>query len=594
MLYICFLLLAILYNIKKFRKERDVFISSLVEAKSSSDREMILGHGFYIYIFESFLAFIVAHLITENAWNIGILGLGITYLSLLFIGLFFYQFFIRYLEKQTGLELYESFKKHVIKEIRVSFSMIMLPILVYSIINWAVMDDVPDGSGFWFVGTVANVIFVSLLTIVCSVIIMLRLIPNREINEPEYLEIINKRLAQIGEPNMRVRWIEADIKNAFVVGLKLLMFSNQTMFIGRSLRKTLTLEEFDAVVCHELAHVANRHIQKRILAHVKMFLGIFIGMILLNLFILMLAVMYWDEMFYLHTDETIAIGVVCSIGWLFFNYVSLFDGIRSHEYEADAYAVLEMGADLNCLKSALLKITSTENVPEYLKRKQKNKKKNTFWSKYFSTHPEISERVSSVSEKLKKNLPYNYYVSPSKKIRLLLGHLFNWKISGLALSVLIVMGFWVKRSISEGIKTIAYIEHAPREELLKDKVLLSKINDKPYILGSSYMYYIVQKKDVELLDHFMEKGADKGRALIYLTGAKDLELLKRYYALYQDELSEGEYFLMLRNAAERNFTDGYRLLVNAHQFEKLSSGYKEDIASLHSKRESQRSPASED
>lgn len=593
MLYICFLLLAILYNIKKFRKERDVFISSLVEAKNSADREMILGHGFYIYVFESFLAFIVAHLITENSWNIGILGLGITYLSLFFAGLFFYQFFIRYLERQTGLELYKAFRKHVIKEIRVSFSMIMLPILVYSIINWAVMDDIDDGSGFWFLGTVVNVIFVSILTVVCSVIIMLRLIPNREISEHEYLEIINKRLSQIGEPNMRVRWIEADIKNAFVVGLKLLMFSNQTMFIGRSLRKTLSLEEFDAVVCHELAHVVNRHIQKRILSHVKMFLGTFIGIIVLNLVIFTISGIYWDEMFYLHLDETVTIGVVCSVGWLLFNYVSLFDGIRSHEYEADAYAVIEMGADLDCLKSALLKITSTDNVPEYLKRKQKPRK-NTFWSRYFSTHPEISERVSSVADKIRSKLPYNYYVSPSKKIRLFLGHLFNWKVTGLALSVLIVMGFWIKKSVSDGMKTVAYIEAAPREELLKDQELLSKINQRPYILGSSYMYYIVKKKDVELLDHFMEHGADKGRSLIYLTGTKDLELLKRYYTLYQDELSEGEYFLMLRNAAERDFTEGYRLLVNAHQFEKLSSGYKEDIASLHTKQDRKRSPASQE
>lgn len=591
MLYVCFLLLAILYNIKKFRKERDVFISSLVEAKNSADREMILGHGFYIYIFESFLAFIVAHLISENSWNIGILGLGITYLSLFFIGLFFYQFFIRYLEKQTGLELYEAFRKHVIKEIRVSFSMIMLPILVYSIINWAVMDDVDGGSGIWFVGTVVNVIFVSILTIVCSVIIMLRLIPNREISEPEYLDIINKRLAQIGEPNMRVRWIEADIKNAFVVGLKLFMFSNQTMFIGRSLRKTLTLEEFDAVVCHELAHVANRHIQKRILSHVKMFLGLFVGVIILNLLVFVFAGIYWDEMFYLHLDETVAIGIVCSVGWIIFNYISLFDGIRSHEYEADAYAVIEMGADLNCLKSALLKITSTENVPEYLKRKQKPKKK-TFWGKYFATHPEISDRISSVAEKIKDHLPYNYYVSPSKKIRLFLGHLFNWRVTGFALSVLVVMGFWINSSIRDGVRTIAYIESASREELLKDKDLLVKINNSPYILGSSYMYYIVKKKDVELLDHFMENGADKGRSLIYLTGTKDLELLKRYYTLYQDELSEGEYFLMLRNAAERDFTEGYRLLVNAHQFEKLSIGYKEDISSLHTKRDRKRSPAS--
>src|SRR5690606_15081662 len=115
----------------------------------------------------------------------------------------------------------------------------------------------------------------------CSVILMLRLIPNREITEPEYLAIIDKRLQQIQMENMRVRWIETDIKNAFVVGLKLLRFSNQTMFIGRSLRKTLTIEEFDAVIAHEVAHIANRHIHKRVIELMKNFIVVFFGIMFL-------------------------------------------------------------------------------------------------------------------------------------------------------------------------------------------------------------------------------------------------------------------------------------------------------------------------
>lgn len=590
MLYVSFMLLAILYNIKKFRKERDVFISSLVEAKNSADREMILGHNFYIYVFESFLAMIVAHLISENSFSVGILGIGFTYLSLLFISFFFYQFFIRYLERQTSLDLYDSFKGHIIKELRVNFSMIMLPILVYALINWAVFDEARE-DGLWFVGTFLNVILVSVLTIVCSVIIMLRLIPNREVSEEEYLEVINRRLMQIGQPKMRVRWIEADIKNAFVVGLKLLSFSNQTMFIGRSLRKTLTMDEFDAVVCHELAHVANRHIHKRVLDHMKMFIGMFLGLIILNILILACAVAFWGETFHIHTTETIIFAIAASISWFLFNYITLFDAIRAHEYEADAYAVIEMGAKFESLQSALEKITRPEEVPQYLKDKRKPKKK-TLFGKYFSTHPEISERVHSLQNKILMNLPYNHYVSPTKKIRNFLGHLFNWKVTGVLTASLVLFGFWIKVSLSDGARTVAYIESATKTELIADAKLLGKINSRPYILGSSYMYYVTQKKDAELLDHFLEKGGDKGRTLIYLSQTKDIELFKRYYVMYQNDLTDGEFFLILRNSAEVNFTEGYRLLVNANQFEKLNTGYKEDIASIHSQKDSSRRPAS--
>lgn len=66
MLYALFLLLAIVYNIRKFRKEREVFLSSLIEANNFSHREMILSHHFYVFIFEGFLSIIVAHLISEK------------------------------------------------------------------------------------------------------------------------------------------------------------------------------------------------------------------------------------------------------------------------------------------------------------------------------------------------------------------------------------------------------------------------------------------------------------------------------------------------------------------------------------------------
>jgi hypothetical protein len=153
MLYILFLVLAIAYNIKKFRKERAAFLSSIIEATHTSHREMILSHYFYVFIFEGFLALIVAHLITERAMAIGILGLGIVYLCLVFLGFFLFQIFIRYVERHTNVELYNSFKNHLIKELRVNFAVIMMPILIYSLINWAFQDSVYNEWGsLWFIG----------------------------------------------------------------------------------------------------------------------------------------------------------------------------------------------------------------------------------------------------------------------------------------------------------------------------------------------------------------------------------------------------------------------------------------------------------
>ena len=67
MLYALFFAIAIAYNWWKFSKEREDLLSSLIEAKSLTHREMILGHHFYVFIFECFLGFIAAHFIIERA-----------------------------------------------------------------------------------------------------------------------------------------------------------------------------------------------------------------------------------------------------------------------------------------------------------------------------------------------------------------------------------------------------------------------------------------------------------------------------------------------------------------------------------------------
>lgn len=586
MLYVLFMVLAIAYNLKKFRKERSAFLSSLIDAKNSSHREMILSHHFYIFIFEGFLALIVAHLITERAMQIGILGLGVVYLALFFTGLYLYQFFIRYVEKHTNLELLQSFKSHLIKELRVNFSMIMLPILIYSLINWTFQDSVYEEWGsLWFIGLLFNIIFVSVLTIVCSVILMLRLIPNREITEPEYLDIINRRLGQIKQPNMRVRWIESDIKNAFVVGLKLLRFSNQTMFIGRSLRTTLTLEEFDAVIAHELAHVANRHIHKRVIDLLKNFISVVIGVGVLMLIIFGVTFLYWGEDAYLHTSTTTMWCVFACMGWMVFNYSLLFDTIRSHEFEADGYAVIELGASFSGLKSALEKLTTPDELPEYLQKLAKKKTEKGMVAKWlarnFSTHPELSQRISFLEYKIAAGLPFNYYISTPQKIRNWLGHLLNWKISVPLAASFVFSIVWMGWTIKTGNEDIAFIANSSKEEIIRNKELVKRINARPQLIGQSLMYFVVRKNDEALIDHFVAKGADKGKTLVYISQLKDFNLLSKYYSRYQNELSEDDYFLVLRKTAQTNFTEGYRLLVNGKQFEDLDPGYKEDVSRLH-------------
>lgn len=597
MLYLLFLLLAVGYNWRKFGKERYAFISTLMDAQETSHREMILSHHFYIFIFEAFISLIVAHIISERAFEIGILGLGVLYLALLVCGFFFYQYFLKFLEKNTGLILRQSFNQHLIKELRVSFGVIMMPILIYSIINWAFLDEVyNDWGNLWFIGLFLNIIFVSVLTIVCTVIIMLRLIPNREITEPEYRDIINRRLEQIGMPHMRVRWIESDLKNAFIVGLKLLDFSNQTMFVGKSLRTVLTNEEFDAVIAHELAHVANRHVHKRIIDLLKNLFSILMGLGIIMMISMGLSILYWGEDFTLHSSASASFMIVALVGWVMFNYALLFDTIRSHEYEADAYAVLNLGASSSALMSALEKLTSSHEMPQYLQKKTPKKSQKNFvtaWiGRVFSTHPSLLERRESLELKMSSNLPFNHYFSTTQRIRTTLAGFLRWRISVPAVTTLLIFCSYNFHRYHQGMKLINLVQSCTPDELKSNPVITEKINSRPKLIGPSLMAYIVKKKDEALINHFLISGAEKGRTLVYIAELKDYDMFQRYYQLHQDNLSDDEYFLVLRKTATMNFTEGYRLLVNAKRFEELTPDFKADLAQIKQSKKTERRPAS--
>jgi Zn-dependent protease with chaperone function len=600
MLYAFFLVIAILYNVKKFSKEKTIFFNSLITSTTLQHREMILSHHFHIFIFEAFLGLIISHLISEGAFAIGIIGFGLIYIMLLAFGLFLYQYFLKYIEKSTGLEVRQSFNKHVIKEFRVSFAVIMLPILVYSTLNWTFQND-QAGTGeerFWLLEFVTNIIFVSVLTISCTVIIMLRLLPNREITEPEYLELINHRLLQIGMPKLRMKWIETDIKNAFVVGIKLLRFSNQTIFIGKNLRTMLTLEEFDAVIAHEFAHIANKHIYKRVIELMKNFVSAFVGVGILMLATISFFHLYFGEDMGLHESLVAFVCVMISMIWLFFNYSLFFDTLRSHEYEADAYAVMEMGASYSSLKSALEKLGRSDEVPDYIKSRTKvshRKSPATKWfSKLFSTHPDLQERISSLEHKISLGLPFNFYVSTFQKIRSTLSVFLQWKISLPLASVFAFIMGWAIFEIREGSKMVKFIQEKDPKSILDNHLIERNINAKPFLVGKSLMFYIVQTQNPNLIDYYLQRGANPGRTLIYLSETKNFDLFRSYYSGHEDRLSRDEYYLILLRSADVNFNEGYRYLVNSSKFDSLSKDYKAELVRNHQQSKAQRRPASQE
>jgi len=595
MLYIVFVIFAFLYNLWKFFREKTVLISSLKQATSESHRHMILAHWYHIFIFELFLGIIVAHFITEKSQPYGVLEFGFIYVILAIIGLAVYQIFLRHLEKISELSLKKNFNHRLLRELRVSYTLIMLPIILYATIDWAFKDSLEGWGNFWFLGMISNILFVSVLTISCIVVIMLYLIPNREITEPEYLEVIHKHLSAINVQGLRLRWIETDIKNAFVVGIKLFNFSNQTMFVGKKFRELLTIEEFGAVIAHELAHVANRHIQKRMLFIVKNFISGFLGLAIIVplLFILFYLGLGEDiELYYSRVSQLI-LGI--SLSWFLLNYALLFDAIRSQEYEADAFAVMKLGVPFEVFKSTLEKLTATDDLPIYLQQKtkpKKEKKKLNWIAHHFSTHPNLEERISSLKYKIHHGLPFNYYVSKAARVTHTVTKVFQPKFLAPLMILFIAYGTWLSFSLKEGKRMVNLIKESNSERIMKDYGILSSINKNPFIVGRSLMFYIVFKKDQKLIDFYLARGANPGRTMLYISELKNKELFEHYFSQLGHRLSQEEFYLVLHRTAKNDFTEAYRLLVNSKRFENLDSEQRQNLVDINRDKHLERSPAS--
>ncbi len=583
MIYVFFLLLTIFYRFTKYRFERKNFLRSLTEAHTRNHHELILGHYFYVITFEVFLSFIIAHLLTPKSSAIGMIGLGFIYIGLIFICFVFFKFFIGHLEKQIKLELYQSFKTHIISDLRLNLSLFLLPVLIFSLINFSITEDVVrDIDGFLFVDFLLSTVFVSVLTILCTAIVMLRLIPNREVTETDYLQIIQKRLLQINKPQMRVRWIESDVKNAFVVGLDLLFFRNHTLYIGRTLRDLLSFEEFDAVIAHELSHVVLRHVQRRLIGLMKNFIFIILGLLFIFLIFFVFTLFLQEGISSCLTNGMIFLCVVVSLFWFIFNHYLLFQSYQFQEYEADGFAVLELGADADAFKSAIRKLSQKEQTSEYLK-KMDQLKENSFtrWlSTHFTTHPPLEKRISLIEKKIIYGQSFDDHSFETSKIKWSFQKYQDGKMIKVGLAFFCIFFISVFIYVKSGSEKVAFISTGNKADVLKRSDLVKAINSKPFLVGNTLMYYVVIRKEKNLINHFLNNGANKKRTLLYLSQLKDFHLFHFYYLQLEKSLSLEDYEAVCRKSAKINFTEGYELLIKSPKFYQLRSSDRLEVIGL--------------
>ena len=375
-----------------------------------------------------------------------------------------------------------------------------------------------------------HILFVSVLSIICSVTVMMKLIPNCEVTEPEFQEIIQRRLQEANLSYIRIRWIEAEFKNAFVVGINFPFFKHQTMFIGRPLRTILNAEEFDAVICHEIAHIRQGHMAKRLISIFWHILRCSIGSIATILSAILLFTMIFgiEGQFYASLYTPYIVGAVFLS--FIFSYFLFFDAIRSQEYEADAIAVLDFGCRIEMLESGIKKLMVSDNP--YAKPE-----KTTVFAKFFSTHPSLEERIQMLQKKVNEGLPFDHKISFFRRISTFSLSLLQLRyFAPLALVLCLGIYFCINnvQKFSEQRFVFATLTD---EELIANEYLNNNVNDRP-LIGHSNLYYVMNRKNSKIIDHFLSRGADPEKVMYYLNIINDPRLTARYVHKLFDRVSE--------------------------------------------------------
>lgn len=198
--------------------------------------------------------------------------------------------------------------------------------------------------------------------------------------------------------------IETEALNAYASGINEKSYS---VTLTRGIIDTLTDDELEGVIAHELTHIRNKDV--RLLIVTIVFVGIF-GVIVS----ILLRILFRNSFSRRDSKDkggaAILIILAVAIVLYFFSMIFKFALSRKREYMADAGAV-ELTKDSKALASALSKIsgnstfeTSNDEVKELFIDNGINKKEGflakitNFFSSFFSTHPPIEKRIKVLEQ----------------------------------------------------------------------------------------------------------------------------------------------------------------------------------------------------
>jgi len=132
------------------------------------------------------------------------------------------------------------------------------------LVGWALEGELTDSVPLWSRAGVAIAAVLAVVSVVWSLISLVvgdRLVlgmasarPISKEDAPQLYNVVEEISIAAGQPMPRVMVLETDALNAFATGSRV---GNGTIAVTRGLLDTLTRDELQGVVAHEMAHLAN-------------------------------------------------------------------------------------------------------------------------------------------------------------------------------------------------------------------------------------------------------------------------------------------------------------------------------------------------
>lgn len=223
-------------------------------------------------------------------------------------------------------------------------------------------------------------------------------------DEPQLYNLLENLCIAEGMTMPRLEIIETHARNAFASGINEKSF---TVTITRGLMNSLSRDELEAVIAHELTHIQNRDV--RLLIITVIFTGLF-GF---------LAQLIWSNIRYSifyssrrtrsqnSGGAAFAMVVIAVILWLGYmaSLVMRFALSRRREYMADAGAI-RMTKNPEAMMRALMRIAGRDRIPETTDDIAMMCIENHVpFMGMFATHPPIEKRIKAISEVTRTPVP---------------------------------------------------------------------------------------------------------------------------------------------------------------------------------------------